>query len=125
MDKEKPTQDEIDKEKAAIEDYIYDEPGKVKPYSTEGVKEPWRIKLIESLNTEAEQKKPQEQSITNALTDDPYEVCDVSDKCKGPGVKVDEKGAGSITNCIGYYCFGDTGEYEIFENIAIVVNVME
>ena len=41
---------EIDKEKAAIEDYIYDEPGKVKPYSTEGVKEPWKKKLIEYLN---------------------------------------------------------------------------
>ena len=59
---DEPTQDEIDKEKAAIEDYIYDEPGKVKPYSTEGVKEPWKIKLIESLNSEAEQKIPQEQS---------------------------------------------------------------
>ena len=59
---DEPTQDEIDKEKAAIEDYIYDEPGKVKPYSTEGVKEPWKIKLIESLNAEAEQQnKPQEQ----------------------------------------------------------------
>ena len=58
---DEPTQDEIDKEKAAIEDYIYDEPGKVKLYSTEGVKEPWKIKLIESLNSEAEQKKQQQE----------------------------------------------------------------
>jgi len=110
---DEPTQDEIDKEKAAIEDYIYDEPGKVKPYSTEGVKEPWKIKLIESLNSEAEQKIPKEQSKP-ALPDDPYEVCDVSDKCRGPGVKVNENGGGSITNCIGYYCFGEEekDEYE-------------
>jgi hypothetical protein len=110
---DEPTQDEIDKEKAAIEDYIYDEPGKIKPYSTEGVKEPWKIKLIESLNSEAEQKIPQGQSKP-ALPDDLYEVCDVSDKCRGPGVKVNENGGGSITNCIGYYCFGEEekDEYE-------------
>ena len=57
-----PSKEEREKEKAAIEDYIYDDPGKVKPYSTEGVKEHWKIKLIESLNAEAEQQnKPQEQ----------------------------------------------------------------
>ena len=59
---DKPSKQQYEDEKAAIEDYIYDEPGKVKPYSTEGVKEPWKIKLIESLNAEAEQQnKPQEQ----------------------------------------------------------------
>ena len=109
-----PTQEEIEKEKAAIEDYIYDEPGKVKPYSTEGVKEPWKIKLIESLNAEAEQKKPQGQQYNPE--DDPYEVCDVSDKCRGPGVKVNENGEGFITNCIGYYCFGEE-EKEEYEKI--------
>ena len=110
---DKPSKQQYEDEKAAIEDYIYDEPGKVKPYSTEGVKEPWKIKLIESLNSEAEQKIPQEQSKP-ALPDDPYEVCDVSDKCRGPGVKVNENGGGSITNCIGYYCFGEEekDEYE-------------
>ena len=45
--------------------------------------------------------------------DDPYEVCDVSDKCRGPGVKVNDKGGGSQTNCIGYYCFGENNpEFE-------------
>ena len=112
---DKPSKQQYEDEKAAIEDYIYDEPGKIKPYSSEGVKEPWKIKLIESLNSEAEQKIPQEQSKP-ALPDDPYEVCDVSDKCRGPGVKVDEKGAGSITNCIGYYCFGEE-EKDVYEKI--------
>ena len=98
-----------EKEKAAIEDYIYDEPGKVKLYPTEGIKEPWRKALIESLNAEAEQKKPQGQQYNPE--DDPYEVCDISTKCKGPGVTPNGE-----SNCIGYYCFGEE-EKEEYEKI--------
>ena len=43
--------------------------------------------------------------------DDPYELCDVSSKCSGPGHTET-----SDTNCIGYYCFGDE-EKELYEKI--------
>ena len=60
-----PSKDEYEKEKAAIEDYIYDTPGKVKLYPTEGVKEPWRKKLIESLNLKAESSENNNNNNNN------------------------------------------------------------
>jgi hypothetical protein len=104
---DKPSKQQYEDEKAAIEDYIYDEPGKVKPYSTEGVKEPWKIKLIESLNAEAEQQNKPEGNPIRKRTEETKEQG--NDPCNYFGQNICEGSKdGKTCNEEKFDCLSDT-----------------